>query len=726
MQPMSEGPRTPPGQHLLSVLRLFLSALIALWVIDVAVNLELLKGVLLREPVHGALRDYVGLLLAEVQIALAVAVLGFLLACAAARTRIGRDRAGDAVVFLSALIGAITVLGGTKVAWSFGLGEMRVAFVIAAVAGLAFWLILRAVANRRPPRDWTFAEMVQWALLPALAIGFANDALSEATRAEWSEAGISGVAALLLLVLALISRRARSSRQGLCIRWVPVFVAVFLAVCSCVSARLYGTPGGGEGLEGAERGARVTGEGVQGGARDVRAGGGGVRTDAPDIILIVLDTVRADHLKSFGYTRDTMPALERWARGALSGKRVISPSGWTIPAHASIFSGRTVSLHGIHSAPEKEGRTLSLRTMSFENIPWLPEVLASEGYYCLAVSANALAVPSEVTGFHRVLLSRRSGWFDLTVAALVDRVSPLTRRISDRMRWRMPYVDAEGIVDITMRAVPDEEPVFLFVNFLEAHSPYNPPVRALKLLGAKAPRLFSRYETHRPLTKRWRSLPDGKAEYLADLYDGELRWLDLNLERLLQWIDERFGDDAVVIVTSDHGEELGEEGRVGHEYGLSQGLIHVPLFVRGPGLPPGELEEFVTLRSLYDFICSCAAGETPDVAVLARVDEHGMISERYPSGHNANVLGEAYERSWVSLIEGNRKAVGPSDHGLELYDIETAGFDREVPVSDSLGEKMLGARVDGYWEEFRDTREEALESLTDDEIRQLRALGYVQ
>ncbi|MCK4511859.1 sulfatase, partial [bacterium] len=592
-------------------------------------------------------------------------------------------------------IAAITVVGGTRNAWDF---RLPVAFVIAVVAGLFVWVILRFVVGRRSLRAWSFANTVQWAVLPGLLVGLAVDAIAETTRAAWSEAAISGIAVLLLLGLALVCLRVGSPGRRQRLGWLPVLVAVAFVVCSCVNTRLYGTP---------NREGRPPG--------DTRAG-------RPDIILIVLDTLRADHLKSFGYVRDTMPALERWSRGGFVGKRVISPAGWTAPAHASIFSGRTVSLHGMHYTSSSEG----IRTTSVENIAWLPDVLASEGYYCLAISANPGAVPSDITGFHRVLAPRRNRWESATLAARVDLRSPLTQRVSERMRWRMPYVDAEGIVAITKRAVPDQGPVFLFVNFLDPHGPYNPPVSALKLLGAEAPRAFSRYLGGCRLNRLWASLPDAKVEYLVDLYDGELRWLDLNLEELLSWIGERFGDDAIVIITSDHGEELGEEGRVGHEYGLSQRLIHVPLFVKGVGIPAGESQELITTRSIYDFACSCAAGEAPDVSVFARLDEHGMISERYVSGRNVEALGKAYDRSWVSVIEGNRKAVGPFEHGVEIYDIETAGFEREVPVSDTLAARRLGATVDAYWEENRDTRDDAFESLTDDEIEQLRALGYIQ
>ncbi len=412
----------------------------------------------------------------------------------------------------------------------------------------------------------------------------------------------------------------------------------------------------------------------------------------------------------------------------MTATRAISPGGWTAPAHASIFSGRTVSGHGIHrrSTPGTSPNA-SAWTRSFEGVSWLPEMLRAEGYYCLAVSANLMALPGDITGFDRVVIPGRHLWLSASVAARADGRSPLARRVNEWMRWRMPYVDARGIVDIARRAVPnDDRPLFLFVNFLDAHSPYNPPAVALRKLGVRPGHAFSRYQLHGKTTLLWGLLPDGKAQYVADLYDGELRWLDMNLETLLPWIDERYGEDAIVIVTSDHGEELGEEGRVGHEYGLSQRIIHVPLFVRGPGLAPGRLDDVVSLRSLFDFIHSCASGKVPNVEDLLDADDHGLISERYPSVANAELLGRDYYRPWVSVIDGRYKAVGPSHAGLEFYDIEATGFDREVPASNSLVETALGTRIDEYWEEFQDRRAGEDETLSARELDVLRSLGYLR
>ncbi len=575
--------------------------------------------------------------------------------------------------------------------------------LVSAVAGLVAWPVVRFLTRARRIDARGIPEIIQWTLLPALAITFASDSLKRALAGSPPRALVWVLAVCAGLCVALLFVRTRPRTRGSWVVWLPVLAAVLLAGHACVSFWTYGS---------------FDYEGVP----PRRAEG------RPPIFLIVLDTVRADHLRCYGYSRDTMPALERWASGGLTATRAISPSGWTAPAHASIFSGRTVSGHGIHyrSTPAT-GPDAPMATPSFEGVSWLPEMLRAEGYHCLAVSANPLALPSDITGFDRVVIPGHRVWPFASVAARADGVSPLARRVNEWMRWRMPYVDARGIVDVARRAVPDDDrPLFLFVNFLDAHSPYNPPAAALRELGVRPGHAFPRYQLHRETTRLWGSLPDGKAQYVADLYDGELRWLDMNLESFLPWIDERYGGGAIVIVTSDHGEELGEEGRVGHEYGLPQRVLHVPLFVRGPGLAPGTLDDVVSLRSLFGFIHSCARGNAPDVEDLLETDGRGLISERYPSVGNAEVLGRDYARPWVSVIDGEYKAVGPSHAGLEFYDIEAMGFDREVPASDSLAQTALAARIDEYWEEFQDRRAEAPRRPSAGEVEALRSLGYLE
>ncbi|MBD3349208.1 MAG: sulfatase-like hydrolase/transferase [Candidatus Eisenbacteria bacterium] len=681
------------------LLRLFAAAIVSLWTIDVLVNLQLTRSVFLGNTILGEPSDFLGLLLAETQVALAAAVAALLAGLVIGAIRRRPSRGPEAVAALSALMLGVAVLVKTP-EWRGLLPTTGSKLVFSSGASLAAWLVLRPFLGRRAGLGRSLAPVVGWALLPALVSAFLLDSLDHAFSGSFAPSAVSGVAVVALLVIGLASFRAGVGRCRRLAVWIPVFAALALACHSCASFTTCGA---------SDRAEAARGD-----------------TGRPHIFLIVLDTVRADHLSCYGYSRDTMPGLERWARDGVTFLRAISPAGWTSPAHASFFSGRTVSEHGVH-ARSGPGAGAAYASLPLEGVAWLPEILRKEGYYCVAVSANSMALPRGITGFDRAIVPRRNPWHHATAASRADSWSPLARRLNELLRWRMPYVDARGIAAIARRSLSGvEKPLFAFINFLDPHGPYNPPEAALRSLKLNPEPPFPRYLQHRDITCSWNDLPEGAFVAVNELYDGELRWLDTNLAPLLRWIEERYGDRAVVIVTSDHGEELGESGRVGHEYGVGQSIIHVPLFIRAPGLAPGRVTEIVNLRHLFDLILHCARGGPTELSRLLDTQAPGLVSERYPSTGNARVLGSEYERAWVSLIEGKYKAVGPSDRGLELYDIESMGFDHEVPADASGDESRLADDIDAYWEEARDPRLTRYRTLSAEQREALRSLGYLE
>jgi hypothetical protein len=164
---------------------------------------------------------------------------------------------------------------------------------------------------------------------------------------------------------------------------------------------------------------------------------------------------------------------------------------------------------------------------------------------------------------------------------------------------------------------------------------------------------------------------------------------------------------------------------VGHEYGLSQRLIHVPLLIRSPGLPPGRLSEPVSTRNLYAFVDAIASGRGARPELLVRRDEYGLLSERYKSRRVIDSLGPQHDRAWVSLIDAGIKGVGPSADGFEILDVDTFGFDRELPIRRPAIEAALRSRIDRYWSSQRDRRTDAAAARVSDGDREaLRALGY--
>ena len=247
---------------------------------------------------------------------------------------------------LGSLLSAFEVLAQTRISWGLTSADLPRAAMFAGATALVVWLVLRFLSDFATVERWTLPQVARFTLFPPLVVGYGNLGLFHASRGRFGFASVYFALAAVWLV-APWSLPRLGSRAWL-VRWSPVGIALVVAACTWFPARPQGS-----------RDATV---------RPPAAA-------APDIVLIVLDTVRADRLKLYGHERDTMPELESWAENAFVATRAVSPAGWTSPAHASIFSGRPVSLHGVHYGER------AFVTRPFDEVRWLPEELAALGRF---------------------------------------------------------------------------------------------------------------------------------------------------------------------------------------------------------------------------------------------------------------------------------------------------------------------------------------------------------
>jgi len=645
-------------------LRLLGVSILSVWIIDTLVILRLFSGPTgLSSHYYGLFRNFAGLLLADVHLGVAVAI---------------------GVVLGAWLLSHLRFLPDFRSAMACG---VLVVFIPVYVV-----LHVLKIKSREDRIDIRF--ITRRALFPSLVIGLFLNSLSQ--FAEGNPDGLAdlGLSILFIACMIFMRRRAKNCRTAP-VHMLPLVLSVVFVCMVVINTLDYGD---GDDLHAS----KSTGA-------------------PPSIALIVLDTVRADHLSLYGYERNTMPYLENWAESGIVFERAVSAAGWTTPSHACFFSGRTVSCHGVHYGEQ------SFSTRPLEGIDWLPALLGARGYYALAVSANPFAFPA-VVGFDRVLCPLLPP-FEKTLGRFTEEVLPFLRRPSELLRWRVPYADAQGIVGVIKRALPEsiDAPVFLFVNFLDAHSPYNPPQEALDDLNVHVEDAFPRYHSHRRLTQQWQSLPPGKLKSLCSLYDGELRWVDMQLAELLPWLKSTLGPESLIIVVSDHGEELGEEGRVGHEAGLSQRILHVPLFIGWNGYAPRSIGEVVSTRRLFNFVLSCSDSGMPTPESLIQSDEFTTIAERYPTSRR-NAPGDRLSHCpTVSCIQGSFKVVGPSVCTREVYDIDKSGFRDSISATYTPEAISLLEFIDTYWDSFEDRRDESSTGEKPDrkELDRLRGLGYI-
>lgn len=315
-------------------------------------------------------------------------------------------------------------------------------------------------------------------------------------------------------------------------------------------------------------------------------------------MLIVVDTLRRDHLAPYGYHRDPAPRLGQLAaRGAVIDG--LAPSSWTKPSTATLLTG----LH-------------PLRHQAIENDDALPgeadtlaERLKARGYVTVGASGNISVSPGFGfdQGFDRFVLSRGAAF----------GTGPSAAELNQELR---PHLDAL------------RHPFFLYVHYMDPHSPYEPPSAwdGSPLPGRAAARRPVANEALRS-TERLHRPPELLADVL-DLYDGEIRAVDAGIGALLDELTaRRLLDSAVVVVTSDHGEEMQEHGRMEHGQTLYEEVLRVPMVLVSPGrIVPGRragtmaLEDVVpTLAELLGL--ALPAGAVDGVSVAGPLGAEGQV-----------------------------------------------------------------------------------------------------
>ncbi len=261
----------------------------------------------------------------------------------------------------------------------------------------------------------------------------------------------------------------------------------------------------------------------------------------PNVVLLSIDTLRADHLTSYGHERDTAPKMRDWfERGGVLFENAVAASTTTGPAHMTMFTSLAPSVHGITNRPGVH-RPPPLT---------LAEVLRANGYVTGAVTEDG---------------PLHAGWgFSRGFDSYAENKS------ADVM---LP----EGHVAATFAAAESwlrrnsNRPFFLFLHTFEVHYPYTPPARYAALFGDPA---------------RDPGLPP---DYAPVLYDREIRHVDDQLDTFLGKLKAAgVLDDTIFIVTADHGDEFLEHGHIGHAGHLHPEVLHVPLMLRGPGIPAGR------------------------------------------------------------------------------------------------------------------------------------------
>jgi arylsulfatase A-like enzyme len=433
-----------------------------------------------------------------------------------------------------------------------------------------------------------------------------------------------------------------------------------------------------------------------------------------NVVLIVLDTARVDHFSAYGYERPTTPHFDAFARDAILFKRAYATSSWTVPSHASLFTGL---LPATHRADQRS----QLLDERFET---LAELLGAAGYEAACYSNNPW-------------VSQRNG-----LVQGFQLVEPLWQR----SRASSHGTNREIIRWLDQRSC--ERPFFLFVNYIEPHWPYAAPEGFQDRFLPKDLPPYRRAQGGFRVMDWYLDRDAFQPELLTirrSLYDAELAAADDIMGDLLASLRERgLYDESLIVVTSDHGENLGDHGHQGHSFALYESTIRVPLAIRPPGhAQSGVVERApIQLTDVFTTIASHAGVEIRDPRVVGRDLLAGELAEdwpiyadyaypvqalkRFPDTPKAREKLQPFMRHIRSIqVEGD-KLVWGSDGRHELYNLrrDPGEHENRITQTPELAER-LRVHLEDRVQELSDASTDA-QPPDPDALRALRSLGYIR
>ncbi len=575
------------------------------------------------------------------------------------------------------LLAAAGVLLGPLLFFWRGRGQRAPEHFLAGLAPIALCLLLVFLETRRPsPRGW----LTPVRIVLTLAIYFAA-AWAFAIRTDRLLSITSGMVANTAAGALAVAAMGALSVVGVK-RWAaPAFSLVLLVASIGVAWELGSRP-------------------PRFGPEPARpAPAPAAAKNAPNVLLIVLDTVRADHLDLYGYARPTFALTSKYLKDGLVFDRATSSGTFSLTSHASLFTGLLPSSHG--SRPVFGGDIDYGRLRP--DADTMATFLRALGYRTAGVSANAIFLV-EWTGLQK--------GFDTFSATLPRglRFVPLSaaiRREMGRSRRSRPLSPgnwtAAQITDAAIDLVSQkDEPFFLFLNYFDAHDPHT-----------------------RTGSPPWLEPANPTPE---DAYDSEIASIDVEVARLLGTL-EKSGrlDHTLVVLAADHGEYFGERKLRGHPPAVYEGSTHVPLALRLPGVvPAGRTGRRTGLHEVFAMVRDALGGRSLDWLSAPDLTPR-ILTEAWARLDFGKVRPPDGRPSTTVVFAGNLKLIHRLSGKNELFDVEKDPKE-EVNLIDSQDPALVALKAKMLREvDLRAIRPPGpAQPLSEDAKERLRALGYLK
>lgn len=400
-----------------------------------------------------------------------------------------------------------------------------------------------------------------------------------------------------------------------------------------------------------------------------------------NVLLIVLDAARRDRFSPYNPDVDFTGNVARLVERGAVYEQAVAQGSWTLPVHASIFTGLYPWEHGATQETlrlDHDGTTLAeafqeagYATACFTANTWISRHMGMTTGF--DEEADIFPVTGHLPGPIRGLWNRLGDGAQL-------RIMRAMTAVRERITALLPGVGGGSFTTVLVDRVKDvmdsEEDWFVFCNLLDAHEPLLPPERYVE---RHAPGVDPSDLTY--ALNRFNRGEDVDWDAYRKLYDAAIDYMDDVVGELLDYLAARGErDDTVVVVTADHGEHLGEHGLAGHCLSVSEELVHVPLIAAGPGVAQERVEEQVELRELYTFL-QRAAGIEPGDPTMGT--EHAQGGIAFPEVHTP-LVPDAEERG----LDARRRFVRTPEVKVERKE------ERDGTVEDHAVDPATGAEVE--------------------------------
>lgn len=421
----------------------------------------------------------------------------------------------------------------------------------------------------------------------------------------------------------------------------------------------------------------------------------GSKSDTPNIIIVLIDTLRTDHLSYNGYERLTSPNIDAFAKESLNFEYAYSGSSWTAPSVATLFTGVYPSVHGMMPP---NARVKAAEKFSFklgEDLYTLAEVLKDSGYSTYGVSSNEWISDrfGYTQGFDHFLVESRMN---------ADLVNKKAYRMIDRI-------------------AQSSDPFFLYIHYFDPHDPYKPP---------------RPFDTHFK-EKSENNTQDKHLRKLILGYDNEIFFVDKKIGELFRYLkSKRLYQDTLIILTSDHGEQFNERGHIGHGFTLHNEEIKIPMLIRTPGQQIGKIvRDPVSHIDIYRTIAELVGSKISNaqmgisllsndlskrpLGVISEVTRHYSYKALVRENFN-KIIGE-YE-----VTDGLYTPTG-SERSMNVYDMVEDPLELTPLDPNGKGKESLACYLDVFervGKEFPKYKVDSLE-MSEDTLKELKTLGYL-